>query len=190
MANKKNIVITAYGHEKTIDKISVSLFDKSDTSYSWNSESNARTYCDTINKMELKDNSWVVARIVKENTMFPLEIFPTSCLAVLLELDNLSIQRLLKELDFKEHSSLELTSQDIVKALKGERVAIQDRIFSNLPRKAAVMLKEDMEYMGPVQIEQVKEAQEKILNVIRHLEQSGEIVNGSIKTILSDETEE
>jgi len=183
MAGKKSIVITAYGHEKTIDKIAVSLFDKSDTGYS--RDSNARTYCETINKLELKDNSWVIAKIVEENTLFPLGIFPTSCLAVLLELDNLSIQRLLKELDFKEQNS-----QDIAKALKGERAAIQDRIFSNLPKKAAVMLKEDMEYMGPVQIEQVKEAQEKILNVIRALEQSGEIVNGSIKTILSDETEE
>ena len=53
---------------------------------------------------------------------------------------------------------------------------IQNLIFSNLSKRLASMIKEDMEFMGPVRMKDVEEAQQKIVSVIRKLEDAGEIV--------------
>ena len=166
MATGKSVVITAYGHEKTIDKIAVSLFDRSESGYyrSYN-ESNAETYCDTINSLGLKGDSWVFAKIISENMPFSLDAFLPITFNLVLRLDDRSIQKVMREVD----------SQELAKALKGESEEVQERFFCNMSKNAAQMLKEDMEYMGPVRIKDVKEAQEMILAVIRHLEQTGEI---------------
>ena len=167
MAIGKSVVITTYGHEKAIDRIAVSLFDKSESGYyGYNNESNAQTYCDTINSLELKGDSWIFAKIISENTQFSLDEFLPMTFGLILKLDDKSIQKVMREVD----------SQELAKALKGESEAIQEKIFRNMSKNAAQMLKEDMEYMGPARIKDVKAAQEKIQNVIRHLEQTGEIV--------------
>ena len=49
-------------------------------------------------------------------------------------------------------------------------------IFSNMSKRLAEMIREDMEFMGPVRMKDVEEAQQKIVNIIRKLEDSGEIV--------------
>ena len=53
---------------------------------------------------------------------------------------------------------------------------VQNVILNNLSKRLAVMIKEDMEYMGPVRMKDVEEAQQKIVNIIRKLEDSAEIV--------------
>ncbi len=53
---------------------------------------------------------------------------------------------------------------------------MRDVIFSNMSKRMAEMLKEDMEFMGPVRLRDVEEAQQKIVNVIRKLEEAGEII--------------
>jgi len=83
-------------------------------------------------------------------------------------LDDRAIQKVMREVD----------SQDLAKAIKGARTDVQDKIFRNMSRRAADMLKEDMEYMGPVRLKDVEEAQQKIVVIIRHLEDTGEIVIG------------
>ena len=50
------------------------------------------------------------------------------------------------------------------------------QIFRNMSKRAASMLKEDMEFMGPVRLKDVEEAQQKIVSTIRHLEDTGDIV--------------
>jgi flagellar motor switch protein FliG len=67
-------------------------------------------------------------------------------------------------------------SQELAKALKSVDSEVQDKIFKNMSKRAASMLKEDMEYMGPVRLKDVEEAQQKIVSIIRHLEDTGEIV--------------
>jgi flagellar motor switch protein FliG len=167
MGNGKTAVITVYGHNKVIDKIAVSQFDKSEGGYySYSNDSNAKTYCDTINTLKLEGESWVFAKIVSENTQYTLDAFLPLKFDTILNLDDKSVQKILREVDY----------QEIAKALKGENEAIQEKIFNNMSRRAAQMLKEDMKFMGPIRIIDIKEAQEKILNIIRHLEQTGEIV--------------
>ena len=53
---------------------------------------------------------------------------------------------------------------------------VQPKIFNNLSKRLVAMIREDMEYMGPVRMKDVEEAQQKIVNVIRKLEDSGEII--------------
>jgi len=70
----------------------------------------------------------------------------------------------------------EVDSQELAKALKSVDTEVQDKIFRNMSKRAAGMLKEDMEFMGPVRLKDVEEAQQKIVSIIRHLEDTGEIV--------------
>ena len=81
-------------------------------------------------------------------------------------LDDASIQKVLREVDGKE----------LALALKGISEEVQGRIYKNMTERAATMLKEDMEFMGPVRLRNVEEAQQRIVGVIRRLEEQGEIV--------------
>jgi flagellar motor switch protein FliG len=81
-------------------------------------------------------------------------------------LDNKSIQRILREVDVK----------DLGLALKTSSEELKGLILKNMSKRAAEMLQEDMQMMGPVRLHDVEEAQQKIVNIIRQLEDSGEIV--------------
>ena len=84
----------------------------------------------------------------------------------ILLLDDRAIQRVLREVD---NADLEL-------ALKSTTEEVQNVIFKNLSKRLAAMIKEDMEFMGPVRMKDVEEAQQKIVGIIRRLEDSAEIV--------------
>jgi len=84
----------------------------------------------------------------------------------ILLLDDRSIQRVLRDV---EQADLQLS-------LKGTNEEVQAAVFRNLSKRLAEMIKEDMEFMGPVRMKDVEEAQQKIVNIIRRLEDSGEIV--------------
>ena len=84
----------------------------------------------------------------------------------ILLLDDRSIQRVLRDVD----------NNDLAVALKAANENVQAAIFNNLSKRLAAMIKEDMEFMGPVRMKDVEEAQQKIVNIIRKLEDSAEIV--------------
>lgn len=81
-------------------------------------------------------------------------------------LDDRAIQRVLRDVD----------NNDLAVALKGANEQVQNAIFNNLSKRLAAMIKEDMDFMGPVRMKDVEEAQQKIVNIIRKLEDSAEIV--------------
>ncbi|MDY6932817.1 MAG: flagellar motor switch protein FliG [Spirochaetota bacterium] len=81
-------------------------------------------------------------------------------------LDDRSIQKVLREVD----------TQDLAKALKGVDTEVQEKIYRNMSKRAATLLREDMDFMGPIRIRDVEEAQQKIVNIIRKLEEAGEII--------------
>lgn len=81
------------------------------------------------------------------------------------KLDDRSVQMVLREVDTK----------DLSKALKGASEDIMNKIANNLSKRAGQLLKEEIEFMGPLRVVDVEEAQQKIVNVIRRLEESGEI---------------
>ncbi len=84
----------------------------------------------------------------------------------ILSLDNRSIQRFLREVE----------NNQLAVALKGATEEVQKLIFSNMSKRLVEMIREDMEFMGPVRLKDVEEAQQKIVNIIRKLEDAGEIV--------------
>lgn len=84
----------------------------------------------------------------------------------IISLDSRAIQRVLREV---ENSDLSL-------ALKGSSQEVANVIYSNMSKRLAEMIKEDMEYMGPVKLRDVEDAQQRIVSIIRKLEDAGEIV--------------
>ena len=84
----------------------------------------------------------------------------------ILLLDDRAIQRVLRDVE----------NNDLSVALKNANEEVKNAIFNNVSKRLAVMIKEDMDFMGPVRMKDVEEAQQKIVNIIRKLEDSGEIV--------------
>ncbi len=84
----------------------------------------------------------------------------------ILSLDDKSIQRVLREVD----------NNELAVALKSANEDVQSAIFNNLSKRLATMIREDMDFMGPVRLKDVEEAQQKIVSIIRKLEDSGEII--------------
>ena len=81
-------------------------------------------------------------------------------------LDDRSLQMVLREVDSKE----------LGLALKAASSDVAEKIYKNMSKRAAEMLREEIDFMGPVRIRDVEEAQQKIVAVIRRLEEAGEIV--------------
>jgi flagellar motor switch protein FliG len=86
----------------------------------------------------------------------------------LITLDTNSIQRVLREVN----------NEELVLALKGASEEVTSVLFANLSKRAAETIREDIEYMGPVRLSAVEEAQQRIVGVIRRLEDAGEIIIG------------
>ncbi len=81
-------------------------------------------------------------------------------------LDDRGMQRVLKEVD----------SKDLGLALKGASDDVKGKFLKNMSKRASQMLQDEMAFMGPVRIKDVEEAQQKIVNVVRGLEEAGELV--------------
>ena len=84
----------------------------------------------------------------------------------IISLDDRAIQRVLRDVD----------NNDLAVALKSANDEVKTVIFNNLSKRLAAMIQEDMEFMGPVRLKDVEEAQQKIVNIVRKLEDSAEIV--------------
>ena len=100
-----------------------------------------------------------LAEVIKAN-LFVFEDIVT--------LDKSSIQRVLREVD----------NEQLVLALKGASEEVTTVVYANLSKRAADTVREDIEFMGPVRLSTVEEAQHKIVGIIRRLEEAGEIVIG------------
>lgn len=84
----------------------------------------------------------------------------------IVNLDDRSIQRVLKEVDNKE----------LALAMKHVSPEVKQRVISNLSQRAAQMIEEEIEYMGPVRLRDVEDAQQRVVDVIRNLEEAGQVV--------------
>lgn len=84
----------------------------------------------------------------------------------IVSLDGRSVQRFIREIDNSQWSI----------ALKSASDEVKDVIFNNMSKRLVEMIKEDMEFMGPVRVKDIEEAQQNIVNTIRKLEDEGEII--------------
>ena len=71
-----------------------------------------------------------------------------------------------------------MSNDQLLLALKTASDELKEKIFKNMSQRAAEMLKEDMEAMGPVRLSDVENAQQQIVNIARKLEEQGKIVIG------------
>jgi len=80
--------------------------------------------------------------------------------------DDKGVQQILKEVDM----------EDLALSLKTASEELKEKVFRNMSERAATLLREDMEYMGPVRLSEVEAAQQKIADIVRRLEDAGELV--------------
>ena len=80
--------------------------------------------------------------------------------------DDTGIQKTLREIDNK----------DLALALKASSEDVKDKVLKNMSERARQLIDEELEFMGPVRLRQVEEAQQKIVAVIRRLEEAGEVI--------------
>ena len=73
----------------------------------------------------------------------------------------------------------EISNDELILALKTASEDLSEKIFSNVSQRAAEMMREDMEVMGPVKLKDVEQAQLNIVKAARRLEEEGKIVLGS-----------
>ena len=86
----------------------------------------------------------------------------------LVDVDDRGIQTLLRE----------ISSEVLITALKGADETMQEKIFNNMSKRAAELLRDDLEAKGPVRVSDVEAAQREILGVARKLADSGDIILG------------
>ncbi|MEW5953978.1 MAG: flagellar motor switch protein FliG [Bacillota bacterium] len=84
----------------------------------------------------------------------------------IVKLPDASIQRVLREVD----------SKDLAKAMRGTGEDVTERIYRNMSKRAGDMMRDEIQYMGPVRLRDVEEAQQRIVQIIRRLDETGEII--------------
>jgi flagellar motor switch protein FliG len=122
---------------------------------------------DILNSVDRGTEKYIMETLEIEDTELAEEIKKRMFVFEdILSLDNRSIQRFLRDVE----------NHQLAIALKGSTDEVQKLIYSNMSKRLAEMIREDMEFLGPVRLKHVEEAQQKIVNVIRKLEDAGEIV--------------
>lgn len=127
----------------------------------------AKTMAEILNLIESSAEKNILQSIEADNSDLAAEI--KNMMFVfddIVLLDDRSIQRLLKEVETK----------DLSIALKAASEEVRAKIYSNVSERVAVMIKEEMEFMGPMRLSDVEAAQQKIVETVRQLEEEGQIV--------------
>lgn len=119
-----------------------------------------------LNQLETSSSKRILENVEQQNSELASEVkkrmFTFDDLVVL---DDRSLQKVLSSIDTRE----------LALALKGANEAVRMQIFGNMSARAAEMLRDDLDSMGPVRIQQVEESQQNILNLLRRMEEEGEI---------------
>ncbi|MDI5935157.1 flagellar motor switch protein FliG [Halomonas kalidii] len=126
-----------------------------------------RTAAEILNLMNSSQEETVIETVRAHNEDLAQKIIDEMFLFEnLLDLDDRSIQLVLKEID----------TNSLVVALKGAPEALMDKFLRNMSQRAADLVREDMEARGPIRVSQVEAEQKAILQVVRRLADTGEIV--------------
>ncbi|GLC32350.1 flagellar motor switch protein FliG [Clostridium omnivorum] len=125
------------------------------------------TLVDILNQVDRTTEKNITESLEKENAELAEKVKQSMFVFEdIITLDDVSIQRVLREVETKE----------LALALKGCSEEVANAIFRNQSKRAAASLKEDMEFLGPVRLMDVEKSQQKIVSIIRRLDEAGEIV--------------
>lgn len=117
--------------------------------------------------LPLDEKKILVDEIKNENSL--MGFFLDDCTLSMNDLvmfDDSSIQKILRECD----------ANDLAKAMKNIDQEVADKIYRNMSDRASEMLREDIEFLGPVRIIDVEKSQQKIMSVVQRLVDAGEII--------------
>ncbi|MBK1878429.1 flagellar motor switch protein FliG [Pelagicoccus mobilis] len=160
-----------------INKVANSLSKNLDTKQktTLNKSGGIRMVADLLNTLEKEDSKSILTNIEERNAALGAEIrkkmFSFEDLARL-ELPDL--QRIMREVD----------SGDLIIALKSATETLRDSVMEAVSKRAAETLKEELEMMGPVKLTEVEAAQERVIQVVRRLEEQEEIsLDGGGQTV-------
>jgi len=129
----------------------------------------ARVAAEIMNKLGGKADEEILAGIRASNEELGNEIQDLMFIFDnLMDVDDKGIQVLLRE----------VSTDNLVLALKGAEESLKEKIFTNMSKRAADLLKDDLENKGPVRVSEVEAAQREILVIARRLADAGEIVLG------------
>lgn len=130
-------------------------------------ESGTKILAEILNKSETKTEKEILEKLQKINAGLAEQVREQMFVFEdIISLDDRSLQKVIRQID----------SKDLSLALKLADEPLKEKIFKNMSERAREILKEEIEYLGPVRIRQAEEAQQKILEIIRQLEQTGEII--------------
>jgi len=126
-----------------------------------------QTIVDILNRVDRGTERLIIETLEQENPDLADEIrnrmFVFEDINIL---DDPAIRRILREIDTK----------DLAKALKGSSDELLNRMLKNMSQRAGEMLREEMEFLGPIRLREVEEAQQSIVRIIRRLDEAGEII--------------
>jgi len=126
-----------------------------------------KTIADILNLVETSAEKNILSALEAEDAELTAEIKNMMFVFEdIVLLDDRGIQRILREVETK----------DLSIALKASNDEVKHKIFANVSERVSVMIKEEMEYMGPMRLSDVESAQQRIVEVIRRLEEQGQIV--------------
>jgi len=127
----------------------------------------ARTVASILNRCNNAMAKFLLENIEQDNPELATEIKRLMFLFDdIIYIDDKGVQRILREVDKK----------DLALALKIADDKLKEKIFRNMSERAVALIKEELQYMGPVRLKEVEAAQMRIIEIIKQLEESQEIV--------------
>jgi flagellar motor switch protein FliG len=163
--DKNTIVLTMYGTGKTVNDFSITLLGNDSYRFGQNT---AEDYCNNINELELKDDNWVYASIIKENQKIRLEKpIRYTDFGIISSLDDRAIKKLLQEISlwhFSLDTALISADKEILRA-----------VFRNMTKGEVKEIIEKIENHASTPKEDIEKARKEIFEMIQHLEMTGKI---------------
>ncbi len=152
---------------ETITAVEKVLENRIDFSAGSSQIGGVQTAADILNLVGQRFEKNILAGIAKENPDLASEIKNLMFVFEdVVNLDDRSIQKVLREVDNKE----------LALALKAASEELKSKILANMSRRAAEMIEEELDFMGPVRLREVEEVQQRVIDIIRRLEEEGQIV--------------
>ncbi|MDH5275239.1 MAG: flagellar motor switch protein FliG [Gammaproteobacteria bacterium] len=152
-----------------LDEVMQQRFSQS-TGFKATAMGGVRSAAEILNMVEKDIENQIIENLNETNSVLSQEIQDSMFVFDnLLAVDDRGLQALLRE----------VTTDVLVIALKGADIALQEKIFSNMSKRAGEMLKSDLEAKGPVRIAEVEAAQKEIVTVARRLADEGSIMLGT-----------
>jgi len=150
--------------ETVVDEVAEEVINESSAS-----TGGARSMAAILNKVGVVQAKFLMNAIEQRDPQVATEVKRLMFMFEdILYIDDRSVQRILREVDKK----------DLTLALKISDEKLKQKIFTNMSERATDMIKEELQFMGPVRLRDVESAQTRIIEVIRQLEESEEIVIG------------